>query len=131
MFPNLNIGVFKAVSLAVSGLQTVPSSGLQSSESLIVEWTDTNTGTAAANGSFNDQIVITNTTTDQVLGTSLVYYNAAALGKLASARLPFERYSFALPYGSAAASAGSSSPSPPISTRMSPPARASRTGLPP
>ena len=83
-YPNENLGVFKAVSLAVSGLQTVPSSGLQSSESLVVQWTDTNTGTAAASGSFYDQIVITNTTTAKVLATSLVYYNASTAGNLAA-----------------------------------------------
>ncbi len=99
-YSNENLGVFKAVSLAVSGLATVPSSGLQSSEKLVVMWTDTNTGTSAASGSFFDQIVITNTTTGDVLATSLVYYNAATLGNLASGASTLQQYDFALPYGS-------------------------------
>ena len=100
-YPNENLGVYKAVSLAVSGLHTVPSSGLQSSESLVVEWTDTNTGTMAAAGSYYDQIVITNTTTSKVLAKSLVYYNAATEGNLGAGASALQQYSFALPFGSA------------------------------
>ena len=100
-YSNENLGVYKAVSLAVSGVKTVPSSGLHSSESLVVQWTDTNTGTAAAAGSFYDQIVITNTTTAKVLATSLVYYNASTEGNLAAGASALQQYSFALPFGSA------------------------------
>ena len=90
-----------AVSLAVSGLTTVPSSGLQSSESLVVEWSDTNTGTSAAIGSFYDRVVITNTTTGQQLASSFVEYNAATLGNLAAGASAPEQYDFTLPNGNA------------------------------
>ena len=78
-----DLGVFKAVSLAVSGLAIAPASGLQSGMSVAVKWADTNTGTLPASGSFSDRVVITNTTTDTVLGTGEVLYNAASLGNLA------------------------------------------------
>ena len=94
-----DLGVFKAVSLAVTGLTTVPSSGLQSSESLVVEWNDTNTGTSAAVGSFYDQVLITNTTTGQQLASSFVHYNAATLGDLAAGASAPEEYDFTLPNG--------------------------------
>ncbi len=100
-FTGENFGVYKAVSLAVSGLETVPSTGLQSGASVLIEWADTNTGSSAAVGSFYDQVVITNTTTGQQLGSSLVQYNAAALGDLASGASAPEQYVFTLPNGNA------------------------------
>lgn len=77
------MGVFKAVSLAVTGLTTSPSS-LQSSANVVVEWSDTNTGTLPAAGSFTDMITVTNTTTGQVLATASVPYDATTLGNLAA-----------------------------------------------
>ena len=98
-FSGENFGVYKVVSLAVSGLTTAPSSGLQSSESLVVEWTETNTGTSAAIGSFYDQIVVTNTTTGQQLASGFVQYNAATLGNLAAGASAPQQYDFTLPNG--------------------------------
>ena len=77
----------------------MPSSGLQSGENLIVEWDDTNTGTAAAAGSFYDQVTITNTTTGQQLASSVVHYNATTLGNLAAGASAPEQYAFRLPDG--------------------------------
>jgi protocatechuate 3,4-dioxygenase beta subunit len=94
-----DIGVFKAVSLGVSGLTTTPAAGLQSGMSLVVQWTDTNTGTLPASGSFTDQVVITNTTTDDILATGYVQYNAASLGNLAAGASTTQQYTFSLPNG--------------------------------
>ena len=94
-----DLGVFKAVSLAVSGLATTPASGLQSGMSLVVQWTDTNTGTLPASGSFTDQVVITNTTTGSVLATGYVTYNAASQGNLAAGASATQQYAFSLPDG--------------------------------
>ena len=94
-----NLGVFKAVSLAVIGLTTAPNSGLQSSMNLVVEWSDTNTGTLPANGSFTDLLTITNTTTAQILATAEVPYDAASLGNLAAGASAPQQYAFRLPDG--------------------------------
>jgi RHS repeat-associated protein len=98
-FTAQDIGVFKAVSLAVSGLATTPATGLQSGMSLVVQWTDTNTGTQPAAGSFSDQVVITNTTTGSVLATAYVQYDAASQGNLAAGASATEQYAFSLPDG--------------------------------
>ena len=94
-----DFGEFKSVSLAVSDLTTTPASGLQSGMALVVQWTDTNTGTQPASGSFSDQIVITNTTTGDVLATGDVLYNAASLGNLAAGASVTQQYDFSLPNG--------------------------------
>ncbi len=94
-----DFGAYKVVSLAVSGLATTPASGLQSGMSVIVQWTDTNTGTQAASGSFTDQIVVTNTTTGDVLATGTVLYNAPSLGNLAAGASVNQQYTFNLPNG--------------------------------
>ena len=94
-----DFGEFKSVSLAVSDLVTTPASGLQSGMALVVGWTDTNTGTQPASGSFNDQIVVTNTTTGDVLATGDVLYNAASLGNLAAGASAAQQYTFSLPNG--------------------------------
>ncbi len=94
-----DFGAFKVVSLAVSGLATTPASGLQSGMSVVVQWTDTNTGTQAASGSFTDQVVVTNTTTGDVLATGTVLYNAASLGNLAAGAAVTQQYTFTLPNG--------------------------------
>ena len=98
-FNSENFGAFKAVSLAVSGLSTKPSSGLQSGMNLVAQWTDTNTGTLAASGPFVDQVVITNTTTGTVLATGDVVYNAASLGNLTPGASATQQFAFTLPNG--------------------------------
>ena len=79
-----DFGVFKAVSLAVTGLKTVPSGGLRSGTGLVVEWSDTNNGTLPAAGPFFDLVTVLNTTTGAVLGSATVPYNAATHGNLAA-----------------------------------------------
>jgi RHS repeat-associated protein len=94
-----DFGVFKVVSLEVSGVATTPASGLQSGSNLVVQWTDTNTGTLPASGSFSDQVVITNTTTGDVLATGYVPYNAASQGNLAAGASVAQQFAFSLPNG--------------------------------
>ena len=94
-----NLGVFKAVSLSVTGLSTSPSSGLQSGTSLVVQWNDTNTGTLPASGSFTDLVTVTNTTTGQVLATADVPYDATTLGNLAAGASAPQQDAFRLPDG--------------------------------
>ena len=88
------------MSLAVTGLTTSPSS-LQSSLNVVVEWSDTNTGTLPAAGSFTDQVTITNLTTDQVLASASVPYDASVLGNLAAGASAPQQYAFRLPDGEA------------------------------
>ncbi len=96
-----NFGEYKSVELAVSHLSTTPSSTLQSGMTVVVQWTDTNTGTRPASGSFSDQIVIKNTTTGDVLATANVLYNATSSGNLAAGATVTQQYSFTLPNGGA------------------------------
>jgi YD repeat-containing protein len=98
-FSEEDFGAFKTVSLAVSGLVTMPASGLQSGMSVVVQWTDSNTGTLPASGSFTDQVVVTNTTTDKILATSYVQYNAPSQGNLAAGASTTQQYTFSLPDG--------------------------------
>ncbi len=67
--------------------------------SVVVQWTDTNTGTLPASGSFTDQVVVTNTTTGSVLATGYVPYNAASQGNLAAGASATQQYTFSLPNG--------------------------------
>ncbi|MGO9809269.1 MAG: Ig-like domain repeat protein, partial [Isosphaeraceae bacterium] len=94
-----NLGVFKAVSLAVTGLTTTPSSDLQSGTSLVVQWSDTNTGTLPAAGSFTDSVTVTNTSTGQVLATGLVPYDATTSGNLGAGAAAPQQYAFRIPDG--------------------------------
>ena len=98
-FSGENFGVFKAVSLAVTGLTTSPSNGLMSGTNLVVEWSDhERTGTLPAAGSFTDLVTITNSTTGQVLASASVPYNATTLGNLAaSASAPNTLAAFRIP----------------------------------
>ncbi len=96
-FSGENFGVFKAVSLAVTGLTTSPPNGLMSGTNLVVEWSDTNTGTLPAAGSFTDLVTITNSTTDQVLASASVPYNATTLGNLAAGASAPMQYAFRIP----------------------------------
>ena len=121
--PGEDFGVFKAVSLAVTGLKTVPSGGLRSGTGLVVEWSDTNTGTLPAAGSFIDLVTVTNTTTGAVLGSATVPYNAATRGNLAAGASAAQHPPSASPTA-APASARSSSSSRPMTWTPCQPARA-------
>ena len=96
-FSGENFGVFKAVSLAVTALTTSPPSGLMSGTNLVVEWSDTNTGTLPAAGSFTDLVTITNSTTGQVLASASVPYSATTLGNLAAGASAPMQYAFRIP----------------------------------
>jgi hypothetical protein len=53
--------------LQVGSLTTTPSSGLQSGQSLLLQWNDLNTGTAPTTGAFDDHVNVVNQTTGQTL----------------------------------------------------------------
>ena len=87
--------------LLVAGLSLSPASGLQSGDSLTVQWNDTNKGLGAAATSFSDQVQIVNTTTGQTLATAIVAYNEATQGPLEAGSSVAEQYTFQLPNGAA------------------------------
>ena len=55
-----------------------------------INWNDTNTGNAAVTSSFYDQVIVTNTSTGQVLASGDIYYDASAAGSgpIAASRRP-------------------------------------------
>ncbi len=131
VYPNQNIGVYKAVSLAVGGLMTVPSSWspVQRKPGRRVDRHQHRHG-------HGERIVLRPDRDHQH------HHGQGARRRASSTTMPQPRATWpqARPHSSsfrlrfltaAPASARSSSPSLPISTRTSPPARASRTGRPP
>ncbi len=89
--------------LQVTGLSVSPSSGLQSGGSLTVNWSDSNTGTAAAGTSWVDSLVIQNMTTGQTLGSVTLPYGIGATSHapLAAGQAVARQYMYALPDGAA------------------------------
>ena len=85
--------------LQVTGLSTAPSS-LQTGGAVTVSWSDANTGTAPATGSFSDYVTAVNTTTGQTLASSIVPFNEPALGPIAQGGSAPRQYTFNLPDGS-------------------------------
>ena len=53
--------------IQVTGLTTVPASGVQSGQSISLQWSDSNSGTAPTTGLFTDHIKVVNMTTGQTL----------------------------------------------------------------
>ncbi len=84
--------------LHVGGLAVNSSSVLQSGGTVTIDWNDSNVGNAAAIGTWYDQVIVSNTTTNQTLvNTSQSYVsNSIAAGGMAA-----RSYSFALPNGTA------------------------------
>ncbi len=91
--------------LQVTKLSVAPSTGLQSGGSVTVSWDDTNTGTAAAAGSWVDSLVIENTTTGQTLKTATLAFDADATGNgpLAIGQSGAQQFIYQLPDGAAGA----------------------------
>ena len=66
--------------LTVTSLQLNSTAGLQSGQTVTVLWNDSNIGNAAASGSWQDTLVVTNTSTGQTLATVNVPFNSASSG---------------------------------------------------
>ena len=93
-----NFGTIQAAQLTVTGLSVTPST-LKSGTSLVVSWDDTNGGNTPITASFTDHVVITNTTTGQVLGVADVAYDLYTRGRLAAGASAAQKYAFTLPDG--------------------------------
>ena len=101
-----NVAVYTATSavapyadLQVGDLGVDPPSGLHSSANLILHWSDANQGTGATSGSWDDRVVITNTSTGKTLSTVTLLYDATKLGNLAAGSSAAQQYAFTLPSG--------------------------------
>ena len=93
-----NLGVFKAVSLAVIGLTTSPSS-LQSSANVVVQWNDTNTGTSRRPARSPTWSLSPTRRPARCWPLASVPYNATTLGNLAAGASAPQQYAFRLPDG--------------------------------
>ena len=91
--------------LQVTGFGVTPTTGVQSGASLVLNWQDSNTGTAAVNAAFTDHVVIVNSTTGQTLATTDLPYNPTAAGNspIAAGGSLARQYDYTLPLGSAGA----------------------------
>jgi len=87
--------------LQVANLRVLPATGVQSGDTLLVEWNDANTGTGPVNGSFTDSITVTNTSTGMTLGTGTVSYDEASAGPIAPGASPSQQFMFILPNAAA------------------------------
>ena len=96
--------------LQVTSLGVTPGTGLLSGGSLVLGWNDSNTGTGATTGTFNDHVVIVNTTTGQTLATADVLYDPAASGNgaIAAGDKRARAFPFNIPAGSAGTATSSS-----------------------
>ncbi len=63
-----------APDLVVSAVSVLPAGGLQSGAPVTVQWTDANTGTGTADGSFTDRVTIRNAATSLVLVDTFLPY---------------------------------------------------------
>ena len=82
--------------IAVTHVAVSPSTGLEPGSSFSVTWNDSNTGNLPASAVWDDQVVITNTTTGDTLITALVPINPAVVGVLNSGSSLAEQYVHAL-----------------------------------
>ena len=94
-----DFGIAQGALLSVSGLAITPSTGLQSGTSLVVSWNDVNAGNSPIGISFTDLVTITNTTTNQVLGTIPVAYDVGTRGTLGAGQSAAQQAAFRLPDG--------------------------------
>ncbi len=83
--------------IAVTNLAVTPSTGLNEGSSFTVTWNDSNTGNLPATADWEDQVVITNTTTGDTLATALVPIDPAVDGNLIPGATLAEQYGFTLP----------------------------------
>ena len=92
----------QAPDLQVNGLSVVASGGaaITSGSTLAISWADANTGTGPTNTSWTDSLVVTNTTTGQIIATRLLNYDAGANGALAAGASYARNATVLLPDGS-------------------------------
>ncbi len=93
-----DFGVIQGALLSVTGLAVSPS-GLQSGTRLVVSWDDTNAGNSPITASFIDHIIITNTSTHQVLSVADVPYDVNTRGRINAGGSAAQQYAFTLPDG--------------------------------
>jgi hypothetical protein len=87
--------------LQVANLRTEPATGLQSGAGLVIRWDDANTGNKATAGSWDDQIIIRNKTTNTTLLTTTVHYDESVDGPIAAGGSKARQFAFTLPDGNA------------------------------
>ncbi len=71
-----------APDLVVASLALTPSSGLQSGQPVSVAWTTRNDGSTAATGSFQERVLIRQSSSGQVLATRILTYDEAVAGPI-------------------------------------------------
>ncbi|MBV9122946.1 MAG: hypothetical protein JO112_06300, partial [Planctomycetes bacterium] len=88
--------------LQVTGLAVTPASP-QSGSTLIITWSDANTGDAPVVSAFNDHVIVDNLTTGEPLVDALLPYDPTAVGKaaLGAGASLSQQYTFKLPDGTA------------------------------
>jgi len=88
--------------LQVTVLSVTPSVGLQSGSAVTLSWDDANTGTGATHGSWYDAITVTNTSTNEVLASTTLLYDASAAGNgpIAAGDVRARQFVLTLPDGS-------------------------------
>src|SRR5262249_28858950 len=84
--------------LQVANLAVTPVSPL-SGTNITITWNDANSGDRATEGSWNDRIVITNSTTSTTLLDTTILYDANAAGDIAPGNAHSQQYVFRLPDG--------------------------------
>ncbi len=77
------------------GLAITPS-GLQSGATATLVWNDTNSGSGAVTGSFQDFVTVSNLTTGALLASGSVSYDAAALGPIGAGLSAARQFAFKL-----------------------------------
>src|SRR5262249_54039930 len=75
------------------------SSPVQAGGTVTLTWNDINAGTVATPAGWYDHVVVTNTTTNEVLVDATVFYDASQNGPLASGQSKTRSFSFQLPEG--------------------------------
>ena len=83
--------------IQVANLAVNPSTGLNEGSSFTINWNDTNTGNMPAIAAWDDQVVITNTTTGDTLTTALVHTDPDVEGVLAPGGSLAQEFTFTLP----------------------------------
>src|SRR6185312_9144928 len=81
----------------------VTNASLQSGGVLGIQWRDTNSGSAAVSGSFQDHVTIVNLDTAQMLANSGLTYDVNASGTIAAGQAANRQFSFTLPNGNSGA----------------------------
>ena len=85
--------------LQVGNLTVSPSIGLQSGSGFLINWNDVNTGNAPTPSSWDDLVVIRNTTTNTTIGSTTLHYDATALGAIGINGSTARQLAFTIPDG--------------------------------